>query len=456
MGGSRAVEHESRTSWLFLLDWGVVALTLTSAGASTLAALIAFAHDDTSAMAEATLAVAAALGAAWLGRSASRSARRWHAELVAWHGNDAVLLLDDQRRILDANDRAHEAFGVPIDQLVRRHAAELRHPDARDRLDAHMAELEAAGRALFETTLRRGDGSPFPAEVSARVVSLRGRRLLHLIVRDVTEAHLARSRLVAAERLAAVGSVAAGMAHDINNPLCSVLGNVSFAVEALEEHPQDLGEIRAALSEAQDSARRVRDLVRDLSAFANGFGDADGAADLAIAIGEAVEATRALTGPRARVTLDVPAAARVAAPAGRLARLFTCIVRGAALAMPAGTPDRHTIRISARGDARCYRVEVSDDGPPLHDPDGLLPPEPFSGGARVARGGGAGLAAVMGMVRAVGGDVAAESSRERGNVIRVTLPIALPAAGDGAPRRPEVAGAAPPRTRQGGASTPAA
>lgn len=417
------MEHESRTSWLFLIDWGVVALTLTSAGASAFAALIAFNHDDTSTMAEAVLAFWAAIGAAWLGRKAARAARSWQAELVSWHGNDIVLLLEPDLRILDTNDRAAEAFKQSRDSLLGRYAGELRHPDASDRLDAHLDELQARGRALFETVLLRADGTSFPAEVSARVVVMRGRRLLHLIARDVTDAHTARARLVAAERLAAVGSVAAGMAHDINNPLCSVLGNVGFAAEALEDSNPDLSEIRQALVEAGDSARRVRDLIRDLNAFSNGFGDGEGSADLGAAIAEAVDATREQTAERCRVTTDVPEQSMVAAPAGRLAQVFTSIVRGAALAMPVGTPALHTIRIVARRtDQLRFLVDVTDDGP-LINPPGTPPPiEPFYGQQRVGRGGGAGLSAVMGMVRAVGGDVVAESTPGRGNVIRVMLP----------------------------------
>jgi PAS domain S-box-containing protein len=444
------LEHESRTSWLFLLDWGVVALTLTSAGASALAALIAFGHDDTSTMAEALLAFCAAAGAAWLGRTASRMAKRWQAELVAWHGNDVVLLLDANRRILDANDRAAEAFGHPIDELFHRDVSELRHPDADDRLDAHLGELRSIGHAIFETTLRRADGTPFPAEVSARVVSMGGRELLHLIARDVTDAHVARARLVASERLTAVGALAAGMSHDVNNPLCSVLGNLSFAVEALEDRTPDLGEIRQALTEAKDSAKRVRDLVRDLNAFANGFGDAEGPADLAATLSQAVAATLELTASRCQVAIDVPHAARVAAPARRLKHLFTSLLRGAALAMPAGAPLRHHIRITARRNGTlAFVVEVADDGPPIHGADGALPLEPFSGQERVGRGGGAGLAAVIGMVRAVGGDVVAESAPGQGNVIRVTLPAALGGAEDG----PRVATS---QTRRGATSSPSA
>lgn len=265
--GRAAVHRESRTSWLLLLDWGVVVLTLVSAGASAFAALIAFHQDDTSAMAEAILAFGAALGAAWLGRTAARAARAWQEELVSWQGNDIVLLADDAGRILDANDRAVEAYGLPIDALFRRHVATLRHATGEDGLEKHLDELRANGRVIFETVHRRADGAPFPVQASARAFTAQGHRLLHLIVRDVTEAHRARERLVAAERLAAVGSVAAGVAHDINNPLCGVLGNLTFALESLGDERPDLPEVRKALGEARESALRVRDTVRELEAF---------------------------------------------------------------------------------------------------------------------------------------------------------------------------------------------
>jgi C4-dicarboxylate-specific signal transduction histidine kinase len=217
------------------------------------------------------------------------------------------------------------------------------------------------------------------------------------------------------------------MAHDINNPLCGVLGNLAFAAEALGDPNPDLPEIRQALNEARDSARRVRDLIHDLNAFANGFGDGDGEgqADLAAAIAEAVDATRELTGQRCSVAIEVPDQARVAAPARRLAHVFTCIIRGAAQAMPERAPALHTIRIAARrSDPLRYLVEVTDDGPLIHPPGTPPPVEPFFGQPRVVRGSGAGLSAVMGMVRAVGGDVVAESAPGRGNVISVMLPVA--------------------------------
>jgi two-component system NtrC family sensor kinase len=420
------VKRPNRSSWTLLLDWGGIAMTLLSASASAFAAIIAFRHDDTSAMAEAVLACGAALTAAWLGRSASRAMHSWQEELVAWHGNDIALLLDEHGRILDFNDRAADAYGQKLEERHACHLRDLIHPDAAYDLDALIAAILADRRALYETTHQHADGSPFPAEVSARLVEARGMKFLHFIVRDVTDSHRARERLVAAERLAAVGSVAAAMAHDINNPLCGVQGNITYALDVLGDPSPDLAEVRNALRDAQDSSRRVRDLVRDLNAFSNGFADVDSACDLQAVIAETVAGTSALVARRCLLLVDIPPLPRIAAPARRLSQAFTIIVRDAALAMPDGEPARHTIRISARPDGPLrVLVEVSDDGPPIHSdgPSGRV--EPFHGQTPVVRSGGAGMTAVMGMVRAVGGDVVTEPAPGGGNAVRVHLPVAV-------------------------------
>jgi PAS domain S-box-containing protein len=409
-----------------LLDWGVVSLTLLSAGASALAATIAFRHDDTPAMAQAVLACVAAIAAGWLGRSASRAMQGWQDELVAWHGNDIALLLDETGHILDANDRAAEAYGIPLDSLALQHVRVLRHPDCPDDCPARLEEIRAHRRALYETVHRRPDGTPFPAEVSARLVEARGRKLLHFIIRDVTEAHVARERIVAAERLAAVGSVAAAMAHDINSPLCGVQGNVTFALDVLGDPVPDLAGVRTALADAQDASLRVRDLVRDLNAFANGFAEVETAADLRSVVADAVETTRGLVAHRCRVVVEVPPLPRIMAAARRLAQVFTILVRDAAKTLPEGDPAHHVIRISARalGPTK-VAVEVTDDGPPIHPASAGPAVDPAFGRPQVARSTGAGLAAVMGIVRAAGGDVVTESGPGRLNTVRVILPTAV-------------------------------
>ncbi|MGB8930036.1 MAG: ATP-binding protein, partial [Anaeromyxobacteraceae bacterium] len=101
------------------------------------------------------------------------------------------------------------------------------------------------------------------------------------------------------------------------------------------------------------------------------------------------------------------------------------LLRHAADAMPAGERELHEIRVTGYCDGPLrLAIEIRDDGPPLPPEEALHLCEPFFRRAGDRAGGGAGLAAVLGIVRAVGGDVRAESDPAYGNVVRVLLPIA--------------------------------
>jgi C4-dicarboxylate-specific signal transduction histidine kinase len=109
----------------------------------------------------------------------------------------------------------------------------------------------------------------------------------------------------------------------------------------------------------------------------------------------------------------------------RLSQVFTSILRRAADAMPASDPVQREIRIVARReDLLRLVVEVSDDAPAAPQAELVGPVEALQGQRPAPRGSGAGLAAVIGMVRAVGGDVVAERVPEGGTVVRVHLPVA--------------------------------
>lgn len=441
MGENRAigVDGEDRASWMFLLDWGVVSLTLVSAGTSALAAFIAFRVDDTSAMAEAGLACASAVAAAWLGRKAARAADRWHrAEDVARLSEQkfrsafaearlGILFADATGRVIESNRAVEQTLGYTAAELSSMSIGNLNRPADRGRFASSLRGLVAGDVDSYadDRWYVRKDGTEVPMAIRASAIrDAQGRfQFVIGVLEDVTEANRIRARLVAAERLAAVGSVAAGLAHEINNPLCSVQGNLSFALEALGDDHPDMPEVRQALGEAQEAARRVRDLVRDLRAFSGGFGDGEGRTDLCEVMADAIATSRDFVERRARVVVDLPALPPVPGPVSRLSRIFATILRRAAGAMPEGAPGEREIRISGRLDGPLrLSIEISDDGPAIPQAEALHLFEPFYA-PRV----GAGLAAVLGMVRAVGGDVIAESLPGR-NVIRVLLPISSDAA----------------------------
>ncbi len=107
--------------------------------------------------------------------------------LVTRHANDVVILFDQKGRIIEANDRCLTVYGRPPEAMCRLTAGDLRlAEDAQAAADAFASVLASDGR-VFETFHRRADGSPFPVEVSARPVTIRGERYVLSINRDITD-----------------------------------------------------------------------------------------------------------------------------------------------------------------------------------------------------------------------------------------------------------------------------
>lgn len=420
-------------------DHGAVMLTLLSATTSGFAAIIAFRHDDTSALVEAGLACAAAIAAAWLGRKADQASRRRRtaereARLAEGKFRSAfeaahfgVLLADRGGRILETNPALQAALGYSAAELTSLGIADVNRPADRGRAASLLARLVSGELDSYadDRWYVRKDGSEVPMSLRASAVrdADGAFRFLIAVVEDVTEARRIRARLVAAERLAAVGTVAAGLCHSVNNPLCAVQGNLSFALDALSEAPPDLVEVRRALGDAKTSAHRIGGLMQDLRAFSGGFADAEGAVDVQAVVAEAIAATRAHVEGRARLVVDLPRLPPISGTNSRLSQAIGSLLRRAAEAMPPGD-EAHEIRVTGYRDGPLrVAIEIRDDGPTLPQQEALHLWEPFSG--KPFGDGRSPMAAVLGIVRAVGGDVRAESDPSFGNAVRVLLPIAM-------------------------------
>lgn len=115
-----------------------------------------------------------------------RLALAQRVEYLMKGANDIILLTDRKSQILEANDRAIEAYGYSRQELCRMSLGDLRAPDGRADFQEHLAGFAARDHALFETVHRRRDGGAFPVEVSHRLVGVGGERYNLEIVRDIT------------------------------------------------------------------------------------------------------------------------------------------------------------------------------------------------------------------------------------------------------------------------------
>jgi signal transduction histidine kinase len=270
------------------------------------------------------------------------------------------------------------------------------------------------------------------------------RERLEAAVRD-REAHVVQS-----DRLASLGTLAAGVAHEINNPLTYVVTNLGFVSERLgalgEELRRsdgrplgpELADIREALAEAQEGAQRVRQIVRDLRTYSRGDDEKEKIIDVWRVLDWSANMAMNEIRHRARLVRDLQAVPGVRGTETRLGQVFINLLVNAAQAIAAGNRADHEIRISTMTDADGRAVIcVSDTGPGI-EPEVLDRVfEPFFTTKPTGVGLGLGLFVCHGIIKSMGGTLTAESPPGAGATFVVTLPPALPVIA------PEVDAAAP-------------
>lgn len=248
------------------------------------------------------------------------------------------------------------------------------------------------------------------------------------VMEDISRDRELESRLALASRLAAVGSLASGIAHEINNPLAWVTSNLSFAVEEIKrlarsaadvERCEELGE---ALDDAQTGAGRIAQIISDLRTFAH----ADHERLSPVSVKRVVEGALTMANNelkhRARLVRRLDAVPMVLANEARLGQAVVNLLLNAAWS--AGTPgNTPEIVVATRTDSAGRAViDITDNGQPL-SPE-VLPHvfDPFYSARPAGEGIGLGLAVTHSIVRGFGGVVEVESSAPHGTTFRVVLP----------------------------------
>jgi signal transduction histidine kinase len=224
------------------------------------------------------------------------------------------------------------------------------------------------------------------------------------------------------ERLTSLGMLAAGVAHEINNPMSYVKSNVNSLLTDLrqcEDLPPSLREyVEDVLPATLDGIRRVTAIVADLRRFARGDPEAVAEYDLNQEVAVALRIARGQLGPRCEVALDLKELPRLLGHPGQIAQVVVNLLMNAAQAMP----DGGRIRVSTRMEGEEAVLEVRDTG------TGMTPEvrarlfEPFFTTKPPGEGTGMGLAVVHGIVTAHGGRIQVDSAPGQGTTFTIRLP----------------------------------
>ena len=248
--------------------------------------------------------------------------------------------------------------------------------------------------------------------------------MVHKLREVVTRA--TRQRLAAADRMAALGTLASGIAHVINNPLTYVIANLQTLAERLPASTDDSArELTDVVADALDGAERIRKLVKQVQMVSPGqHRDTIAIFPLREAVETAIVLTENQIRHRAHLVTDLDPDLSVRGDRERIEQLFVNLLLNAAQAIPEGHASDNRIRVSVREmpgqQAAVVEVEDSGVGIPLELHERVF--QPFFTTKTIGQGTGLGLSICRGIVTALGGQISFQSDGERGTTFRVVLP----------------------------------
>jgi two-component system NtrC family sensor kinase len=357
---------------------------------------------------------------------------------------DCVVAIDERGRIVEFNPAAEQTFGHrredvlgrPIGALIVPPALRQRHAEGFARYLA-TGERRVLGRRV-EVEGMRADGSVFPVELTITELRLQDRRLFTAHLRDLTAARAAaaeiqrqREALHQSEKLAAFGSLLAGVAHELNNPLSIVIGHALMLAEAAEHSAPALAERAQRL---QAAAERCGRIVRSFLTMARQRETRMRPAAVPALI-EAVLQLLAYGLTSAGISIERaidPELPELRCDADQIQQVLSNLLINARQALEE-RPQPRRIRLSAGAAGDWVEIAVADNGPGIAEAIRSRIFDPFFTTKPAGAGTGIGLGISRGIAEAHGGTLTLAPARGEGACFVLRLP-----------RQPAVAAAAAP------------
>lgn len=364
---------------------------------------------------------------------------------------DAIGVMRNQGEYIYVNRRLAQLLGYERDEFKSIPVISMLHPGDRDMFVERLRRRERGEiPEPAEYRLFRRDGQVVHVETVAINVQFDGGPATLAMLRDLTERKRMEAQLLLSDRLASVGVLAAGLAHEINNPLAYVMTSLeALTKKALPEllasahDDEERGRLERALEmldQARDGAERMRRIVRDVKTFARGDDDTRERVDVTVALDAALQLVAHDLRKRAQVVREYEPAPKIEANESRLGQVFLNLLVNALQALPEGGDNELRVRVTAPDDSTVV-VEIIDTG------EGIAPEflsrvfDPFFTTKPVGVGTGLGLFVCQGIVSSLGGTLSLSSEVGKGTTVRVSLP-ALTLPSDRIPSAPPPASAA--------------
>jgi signal transduction histidine kinase len=226
--------------------------------------------------------------------------------------------------------------------------------------------------------------------------------------------------------MAAVGMLASGVAHEINNPLAFVLSNVHYIEKELRRlklPAADMGEMQEALTDAREGAERIRDIVQSLRALARGDAITTQPMDLHEVLDNSIQLASGRLRSRGHLVREFHELPRVLGSSVQLSQVFVNLLVNAAQALPESGEGEIRL-VTWLHSSSMVRVEVHDNGCgiPAENLERIF--EPFFTTKPVGQGTGLGLSISHDIIRGLGGELSVSSTPGVGTTFRILLPVA--------------------------------
>ena len=364
--------------------------------------------------------------------SAGRRAVR-RLDLLSAFSTGIICEFDCECRYRDVWATDERLLAMPANELIGRTIAEaLGEAIGRPLMEATARVYQTGVPEIREYTLMLGVGE---RTFQATIIRIRGYDEQETwraaaLIRDITEQRAIESKLAEAERLAGLGLLAAGVGHEINNPLMVAHEGARLAKESLislSGGPDAAGAMTripaviAMLAEVLESVQRMQGIVSDLKLFRRESDDERSIVDPLVALRRAIDVTRHQIEQRARLERDIQPVPLVSATEGKLCQIFINLLMNATQAIDDGDPSRNSVGVRTSTDTHGSAiVEIRDTGRGIPQEDVQRIFDPFFTTKR--EGMGLGLAICERLVKSWGGQIEVESQVGHGTTFRICLP----------------------------------
>ncbi|HEU5407337.1 MAG TPA: PAS domain S-box protein, partial [Nitrospira sp.] len=330
-----------------------------------------------------------------------------------------AILVSRGDRIIFANDQAIKLFGaVKAEEILEQSPMDLFHADDHDLVRERIHELceSRTQGPMLEETIETLDGRTVDVEVSgARFVDEEGPAIL-IMLRDASERKRLQEQLRRTERVAELGTLASGMAHEIGTPMNVILGRAEYLMDRVTEEPIKRG-LRTIITQVE----RITRVMNQLLSFARRKAPQRVPLDLRTVIEDGMEMFQErLARNQIRVEMGMAdPCPMVLADADQMSQVLLNLIMNALHAMP----DGGALRVGLEPEQPMVKLTIADTG---HG----IPPEvirkiydPFFTTKEFGKGTGLGLTVVKGIIEEHQGSIAVESEQGKGTRFTVLLPI---------------------------------